>query len=141
MLNKLFDFIESKNLNKNIFILGYCNSNQIISLYKKSNIFILPSFSDPSPLSLIEALRMKLPVLVSERCGNHYEAVVDGFNGFIFNPYDSNSTLNAFNKILNSKIVWETMGANSNILYEKYFNKSIVINRFINQLSSLSKSF
>jgi glycosyltransferase involved in cell wall biosynthesis len=139
-LYKILDFIQTNNLINHIILLGHCNTERIITLFKESNIFLLPSLSDPSPLSLIEALRMNLPVLVSERCGNHYEAVKDGLNGFIFNPYDSNSILNAFNKILDSRIFWETMGYESFILYNKNFDKSFVISRFINQLTLLSQN-
>jgi len=137
--NIIIDFINKNELSNNIFLLGHCNTERIISLYKQCNIFLLPSFSDPSPLSLIEALKMNLPVLVSDRCGNHYEAVIDGINGFIFNPYDSNSILLAFNKILKSDDKWEYMGKKSLDLYYKNFNKKSIISNFYNELVSFSK--
>jgi glycosyltransferase involved in cell wall biosynthesis len=82
---------------------------------------------------------MNLPVLVSERCGNHYEAVINGINGFVFNPYDSNSIQVAFNNILNAHENWNFMGLKSIDLYNKNFNKSIVIQRFSQELLKFSK--
>jgi glycosyltransferase involved in cell wall biosynthesis len=137
--DKIFQYINKNNLNNHIILLGYCNTERINSLYRQCNVFLLPSFSDPSPLSLIEALRMNLPVLVSERCGNHYEAVINGINGFVFNPYDSNSIQVAFNNILNAHENWNFMGLKSIDLYNKNFNKSIVIQRFSQELLKFSK--
>lgn len=133
-------FIISNNLEDHIILLGYCDTDKMISLYKECNLFLLPSFSDPSPLSLIEALSMRMPVLVSERCGNHFEAVIPSENGYIFDPFDANSVLLAFNSLLESRKDWTSMGDRSGELYTERFNKSMVISRFVNQLKGFSKS-
>jgi glycosyltransferase involved in cell wall biosynthesis len=133
-------YVNNNNLENHIFLLGHCDTDKMISLYKKCNLFVLPSFSDPSPLSLIEALSMKLPVLVSERCGNHYEAVINSDNGYIFDPYDAISVLNAFNLILDRFRDWTLMGEKSWELYTEKFNKSMVISRFVCQLNNFSQS-
>jgi glycosyltransferase involved in cell wall biosynthesis len=136
--DNILNFVSRNQLTEHIFVLGYCNSSSIVDLYRRCNIFLLPSFSDPSPLSLIEAIKMKLPVLVSERCGNHFEAVIDGKTGFIFDPFNSSSVLDSFLKILENESNWENMGNEGFNLYNLYFKKSIVISRFANELTKFS---
>ena len=31
---------------------------------------------------------MKMPLFISTYCGNHYEALKDGINGYSFDPYN-----------------------------------------------------
>ena len=130
------DFIKSENLTQNIQLLGFRPLNEMVKIYKQANIFILPSFSDPSPLSLVEALSMHLPLLVSERCGNHYEAVVTGENGYLFNPSKPNTIKDAFEDLLYRRLDWQTMGEKSFHLYKQIFKKDMVVNNFIKSMNS-----
>lgn len=131
-------YIQSEGLEENIKLLGHCDTQTMISLYKQANVFVLPSFSDPSPLSLIEAIRMKLPVLVSERCGNHFEAVIPESNGYIFNPLDPVTVRNTFANLFIRRTEWHDMGELSATIYNKNFRKETVIMNFINSLRKFS---
>uniref|UniRef100_UPI0040488530 glycosyltransferase family 4 protein n=1 Tax=Algoriphagus sp. TaxID=1872435 RepID=UPI0040488530 len=131
-------FISSNNLDDHIKLLGYCETEKMITLYKTCNLFLLPSFSDPSPLSLIEAIRMKLPVLVSERCGNHFEAVKEFENGYIFDPYNEKTIISAYQSLLQQTENWKLMGKKSGEFYDERFNKSMVISRFVDELLKFS---
>jgi glycosyltransferase involved in cell wall biosynthesis len=133
---RIKDFVESNCLEENVKLLGHCTAEKMASLYREANLFVLPSFSDPSPLSLIEAISMKLPVLVSERCGNHFEAVESGLNGYIFDPFNPESAKNAFEKLLIKKEQWREMGEKSKSIYNMKFDKKSVIANFVNALTS-----
>jgi len=133
-------FIHSHKVETYIKLLGFCDAEKMGSLYKRANVLVLPSFSDPSPLTLVEALTMRLPLLVSERCGNHFEAVMDKNNGYIFNPSDPKSVKLAFESLLNRAAEWRSMGDISGNIYNKIFNRQIVIENFIKTLSEFSNS-
>lgn len=131
-------FISAHDLDEHIKLVGHCDTETMVSLYKKANVFVLPSFSDPSPLTLVEALSMRLPVLVSERCGNHFEAVVPGENGYLFNPLDPGSVRRAFEELLLRFDNWRQMGERSALLYRKTFDKKSVIENFIQGMNGFS---
>lgn len=133
--NLIRSYIKSQNLNDHVKLLGHCNIDQIIQLYTTANVFVLPSFSDPSPLSVIEALRMRLPILISDRCGNHFEAVDEKINGYLFDPSKPNSIKNAFELLMKNKNNWKSMGEESGIIYDKSFKKDKVITEFIQGLT------
>ena len=128
-------FITVHNVNANVKLLGHCSGMQLNIFYKLANVFILPSFTDASPLVLIEALKMKLPVIVSNRCGNHFESIIDSYNGFLFDPSDSETVKIAFEKLFTKKNEWTNMGNNSYVLYNRNFNKKMVIKNFIQKIT------
>lgn len=70
--------------NLDVVMLGYRNESEMRELYAISDFMVLPSLSDPNPLSVIEACWAALPLLVSEHVGNHPETVKNGVNGFVF---------------------------------------------------------
>lgn len=131
-------YITSRNLDAHIELLGFCEGEQMVSLYKRAHAVVLPSFSDPSPLTLIEALRMRLPLLVSERCGNHFETVIPGTNGYIFDPADPASVKEAFESLMHRLPEWPAMGKISAELYRTRFQEDLVVGRFIEALESYS---
>jgi len=135
------NYINENNLEDNIHFLGNLSLQEISFHYHQSNVFVLPSFSDPSPLTLVEAITSGLPVLVSERCGNHFEAVEDGKNGYTFNPYDVKDIKDKFEKLLDDryKNKWEEFSKYSIVLSKQNFDNKIVLSRFIK--SYLNKKY
>lgn len=132
------NFITAHNVSDHIRLLGHCNTEKLVELYKKANVFVLPSYTDASPLTLIEALKMKMPVLVSERCGNHFEAVQEKENGYLLDPYNRASIKTAYESLLARRKEWQQMGTLSGSIYEKEFNKNMVIRNFAEQLKAFS---
>lgn len=130
-------FIKDNNLDNKVRLLGNLNESELLKRYNEANVFVLPSFSDPSPLSIVEASYMKLPLLISDRCGNHYETVIDGNNGFVFNPDNKDEMREKFNQLLNMGVEkLEEMGLNSYKLVNENFNSEQVIKRFVSELDS-----
>jgi glycosyltransferase involved in cell wall biosynthesis len=124
-------YIKDNNLENNVKLLGNLSQEQISEEYKNADIFLLPSFSDPSPLSLVEAISSGLPAFVSNRCGNHFEAVIEGENGYVFDPLDHIEIRDKFNKLMNRKEEWQKFSEVSLQLAEQNFNPYVVLGRFI----------
>lgn len=91
MMTEIIDFANDLNCVK---FLGYRNQDEILELYSLSNILLLPSLSDPNPLTCIEALWCGLSILVSKNVGNYPEVVEEGKNGFVFD-YKNIDTLDS----------------------------------------------
>lgn len=67
---------------------GFVQYERLPAYYAMARVFILPSFSDQWGLVVNEAMACSLPVLVSRSCGCASDLVVDGRNGFLFDPSD-----------------------------------------------------
>lgn len=72
---------------------------KIEDVYRKSDIFCLPSLYEGYPNVVVEAMSCGLPVI----CGNRYEnpyIVEEGVNGFLFDPEDVDDIVRAIRQIL-----------------------------------------
>lgn len=72
-----------------VLFKGSYSYNEIPSFYGLASALILASFQESWGLVVNEAMCAGLPVLVSKSCGCSYDLVVDGVNGFSFDPYDT----------------------------------------------------
>lgn len=133
--NMIEKFVSDNDLDDYIKLLGHQNTSQMVNLYKRANIFVLPSFSDPCPLSVNEAMKMKLPLLISNRCGNHYEAVTKE-NGFTFDPMNPNSIKVAYENIMSNYSQLSSMGLYSYQAYLNNYELKKVVNRFKTDLEA-----
>lgn len=64
------------------------NSPELRELYATSDLFVLPTFADGSPLVLMEALAASLPV-VATRVGGIPDMVLEGKTGYLLDAGDS----------------------------------------------------
>lgn len=130
------DFISKNNFSKNIILEGYCDSTKMNQLYNNADALILPSYSDPSPLSIVEALIYHLPIICSSHCGNHFEAVRPEENGYVFNPLIKEDIKEKFELFLNNKN-WKQMGEISYSLFKKNFCLNRNIESFVEQIEKI----
>lgn len=132
-------YIDNRNIKESVELKGECSVEEMVKLYGMANIFCLPSFADPSPLSVIEALKMELPLLVSNRCGNHFEAVREGVNGYVIDPDDKGQIRESFLSLLEKEREWEAMGRYSLKIYNEIFQKDLAVERFISEFEQSIK--
>ena len=127
-------YIKENSYNDHIKLLGFCNSEKMKDLYNEANLLVLPSISDPSPLTIVEALRFHLPILCSSHCGNHFEAVKTGVNGYTFSPLDKNDIKTTFEKMLSQHENWNKMGEQSAMIYDKTFRLDVVVKNLMKNM-------
>ncbi|MDD2494151.1 MAG: glycosyltransferase family 4 protein [Tissierellia bacterium] len=89
---------------ENINFLGSVNNKELPDIYRKNDVFILPSSSEPWGLVVEEAFNNGLPVIVSNKVGCAEEIVDDMKNGLIFQLEDENSLELAIDKICNTDL-------------------------------------
>jgi len=70
---------------KNIEYFGSVNHKMMYEMYDDYNIFILPSYTEVFPLTIIEAMARGLVILVSDLPGMR-EIITEGRNGYLFPP-------------------------------------------------------
>lgn len=71
----------------NVTYFGKVKNDKIITYYDQSDIFILPSYAEVWPMTILEAMARGLVVLVSDIPGMR-EIVQEGRNGYLFQPGD-----------------------------------------------------
>jgi hypothetical protein len=85
-----------------VILRGYVPFEQRQKPYRHGNVFVFPSLSDEWGLVVNEAMGSGLPV-----CGSIYsqaatELVRPGYNGWLFDPFDSASMIHTFESMLSA---------------------------------------
>jgi glycosyltransferase involved in cell wall biosynthesis len=70
---------------KRVKFTGYLPQNLAMAAYRRSNVVALTSYKEGFGLTVLEGWLYKKPVVVSLGCGSS-ELVIDGVNGYTFNP-------------------------------------------------------
>jgi glycosyltransferase involved in cell wall biosynthesis len=122
-------------------LLGFCDQGRMLDLYALADVFLLPSFQDPNPLSVIEACHAGLPLLISRRLGNYPETLREGENGWSFDPSDPASCREALERAVGtSPQDLKRMGSVSFRIANEQFCTAKTVNALIASLEKLSSN-
>ncbi|WP_375089628.1 glycosyltransferase family 4 protein [Peribacillus sp. RS7] len=134
-INKVKEIIEKKNLSNNVFIPGWINNEEKIKYIQKSDIYILPSYNEGLPISILEAMAGSLPI-ISTKIGGIPEAVSQGENGYLFTPGNIKDMKMYLIKLIEDKPLRERLGKESLEICRNNFDIQI-INKNIIKIYSL----
>lgn len=121
-INCLKKISESLEISSKIHFLGY--RNDILKILMISDLFVLASYREGLPRSIMEAMSIGLPCIVSDIRGNK-DLICNEINGFLFKP---NNYLELSRKIQFAKInpdILKGMGYN-NLIKIKVFSIDII---------------
>lgn len=78
---------EELKIGEFIEFAGVVSLEERIGFFKKADIFVLPTYAEAMPMSVIEAMAAGLPV-ISTRVGGIPELITDGVDGLLVAPGD-----------------------------------------------------
>lgn len=99
--------------------------DELLVEYMKSDCFVMPSYREGFPNTVIEAGAMGLPSVVTDINGSR-EIIIHGENGLIVPSKDSNTLYEAMKQMLFDTALREKMAANARPLVDSRFEKSFV---------------
>ncbi len=118
--------------NIDVKLLGYKNQDEIVELYAVSDVFLMPSLSDPNPLTSVEALWSGLPLMVSKHVGNYPESVDEGVNGYVFDYSSPQESAEKMDKIITSSEEWFALARKKSLeIAEETYNSKIIIDKVL----------
>ena len=97
---KIFNLTKLLSLKKNIFFYKNLNKNKIITLLKKADVSVYPSFTEAFGISLLESMAFSVPICCS-RSSSLPEILKKG--GLYFDPSDEVDIANKIETLLKSK--------------------------------------
>ncbi|MBA9076982.1 glycosyltransferase [Rufibacter quisquiliarum] len=86
---RITSLIVELNLKDYFFLNGYTNNTLLLSLYKKVNLVVIPSFSEGFGNVAIEGL-MQQSLMLASTAGGLKEIIRNGENGFLFEAGNEN---------------------------------------------------
>lgn len=115
---------------KNGYVELFGETDNVLDYYKKTSVYILTSFREGVPRTILEAMACARPIITTDVPGCR-ETVVDGYNGFIIPLNDVDKLFEKMEYFIENKNKIEKMGKNSyNLCVEKFdvrkINKEIM---------------
>lgn len=87
MLERVCETIKMSKWEPSVSALGWISPEQLDSELSAAHVFVLPSYAEGFPMSLIEAMTKGLPAICTD-VGGISDSLHDGVNGFLIPPKD-----------------------------------------------------
>jgi len=117
-------------LSKTVLFLG--RRNDVPSVLVSCDLFVLPSWAEGLPNSVLEAMAAGLPV-VATRVGGIPEVIEDGVSGLLVAPRDSHALAIAILQVLKNERLAKQLGRSAKERVYTQFN----FERLLSELDNL----
>lgn len=118
------DVVKTIKEDKGIISTGYVGYATIEKYYALMNVFVLPSYREGFPTSVLEASAMEIPVITTRATGC-CDSILDGETGY-FVGHDANELEAAIMKLYNSVELRGKMGMAGRMMVVENFRNEIV---------------
>ena len=123
--------------NKDIVTLGFVSEDEKVNLIRKSKLLILPSKFESLSLSTLEAMYLKVPVLLNGKCEVLKQHAILSNGGLYYeNKWEFIETLDYL--IRNSKIA-ERMGENGRKYVNENYKWNVVMKKLVECIEKFKK--
>lgn len=126
---KLKFMTENLGLGKEVQFLGFKSSKEVSTLLKKSNLFLLPSYSEGLANSALEAMSSGIPIIAA-KAGGMEEAIIHEKSGFLFEIGDVNGLYNNLLKIFENNYYLNEIRLKARETVEDKFDLKIQSEKF-----------
>jgi glycosyltransferase involved in cell wall biosynthesis len=135
MMDKMIRLAAARNISHRFHFTGFMKGKQVYEMLKASDVYVMPSVSEPFGISPLEAMQCGVPSIISKQSGCaeilqyavkvdfwDIEAMADAMYGLITYP--------AYHRFLKEEgkkevdnIKWETAGLKIRDIYNKLINR------------------
>lgn len=139
LYSKLLEETKGLKAKSHITLINNCDNPR--EYYLDSKIFVLSSIYEGNPISILEALSYRLPV-VSTSVGGVPDIITNGKNGLLSIPNDANSLSSCMEKLLIDNELYSKMSKNNLLLIKDYDIKQtakLYLEQFVLALSNGDK--
>ncbi len=106
---RLVEIVKRTRVEQHVRLMGPVGGDLRINLFLSADVFVLPSYSENMPMSVLEAFASGLPV-VGTPVGCVPDMVAEGINGYLVNPGDPGALADRLLALLGDKDLRQRMG-------------------------------
>ncbi len=111
-------------------------SEQLVDLYKKAAVFVMPSLSEGSPITTLEAMACGLPVAATQEGGGGY--IEDGINGCIFPVREPEGLAQKVNYLFDHPEIAREFGQINRERVGQHFTLPVIAEQVLNVYSEIT---
>ena len=125
-IDRLNEMISGLQLSEKVSYLGWISEIQRDRLLRRTDIYVLPSYGEGMPMSVLEAMSYSIPV-VSTNVGGIPELVLEGETGYLVEPGDIEALYHSLTMLIADEGLRTRLGAKGRqIVAEKHDLNTIV---------------
>lgn len=124
-IDRLNKYIAENKLQDIVIYEGWVSGDKKEKLLQKSHIYILPSYNEGLPISILETMSYKMPIISTE-VGGIPEVVFNGKNGFLCAPGDLCKLYEAINYFVQHPDMITEMGNRSFEIVQPHFADNVM---------------
>lgn len=117
-------YIREHELKDLVQFEGWVSGDKKHELLSTCNIYILPSYHEGLPISILEAMNYQLPI-ISTPVGGTAEVVHEGINGFLVQPGDKQAIADRLMRFIDQPELPQIMGKASSLIVKEYLPESV----------------
>ncbi|MEI7475084.1 MAG: glycosyltransferase family 4 protein [bacterium] len=125
-VSQIREIVSQNSLENIINVSGWIKGKDVEDAYKNADIFILPSYNEGLPMSILEAMSYGLPIISTNIAGIP-EQVIENENGFLITPGDVKTLAEKISVLSSDKQLREKMGARSYSIAKEKFDINVIV--------------
>ena len=125
-LAALQEKIDALGVTPHVELLGWVQGEQKLGLLDSCRIYVLPSYMEGLPMSILEAMAHGVPVIATA-VGGIPDAIEDGVEGYLLAPGDAAGLAERIERLLNDAALAHRMGAAGRRKVERQFSAAAVM--------------
>lgn len=125
----LQDQIKNTFFNKNVIIGGNISRESIPEIYKLSNAYVIASDFEGTPISLLEAMFNKLPIIASNSPGIN-NIIQNQVNGYLFKNKDAIDLSRQMIRLIENPNAAEMIARNASNNFQERFSYQKVLSQY-----------
>lgn len=104
--------INELGLKKNIYFAGFVDRSKLLEYYQNATIYVLPSYYEGLPTTLLEAMSCGIPSIATDVEGSS-ELISDGETGLLVPPRNPKRLAEAILRLLEAEELRQKLGDNA----------------------------
>lgn len=125
-VDKAKALIRKLGLEANIECLGWVSGEAKIDLLREADIFVLPSYNEGLPVSILEAMSWSIPVITTT-VGGIPELIEDRVNGFLISPGNISALQNLLEQLGSDPAIRRRSGMAGRASIQKQYSKEVIL--------------
>lgn len=139
LLNSFKDYLQQKNLLDKVTFIQGADRASVKNLLSSSDVFVLSSTMEVFPVSVLEAMSMGLPCILTD-VGGCSEIVADGYNGYLVKPKDSQAIADKILSLSRNPGLLKQMSGNARKTILEKFNLNICADKYLKMFGEIMQN-
>lgn len=127
---------QKKEMTSHARFLGYLHGDEKLRVFKESNIFLLPSYSEGLPITMLEAMAAGLSIIATS-VGAIPEVIEDGKNGILIEPGDHYALAKGILRLAEDRNLRRKMGRDNVNKIRKQYDRAVIMKKLENLYAQL----